>query len=227
MNALKSLGTKYLAHLSAYIGHALAIVSLIPTAQLSPAARLIIAVAGIGATAADHGYKAGAGSQAIQAAVKSAVDILAAPAAKLVLACMLVAPLAFALPGCAQLAAFTQKAATAVTSPQAQPFVKAGALAAVAAAEQHGVSAQQINSVAKAALAADQGAGASLDAVKAVLDHELVKLNLPAGDLLAIVIVESEFNAYVQGQIGQDPTLAKAQAAAADIFQAVIDSTGG
>lgn len=226
MNALKALGSKYLAHLSSYIGHALAIVSLIPTAQLSPTARLVIAVAGIGATAADHGYKAGATTQAAQAALKAAVDVLAAPAAKLVLACMLVAPMAL-LGGCAQFTAFTQKAATAVTSPQAQPFVQAGALAAVAAAEQHGISAQQINSVAKQALAADQGAGASLAAVKAVLDRELVKLNLPAGDVLAIVIVESEFNAYVQAQIGHDPTLAKAQAAAADIFQAVIDSTGG
>lgn len=227
MNALKALGSKYLAHLSSYIGHALAIVSLIPVAQLSPTARLIIAIAGIGATAADHGYKAGATTQAAQAALKAAVDVLQAPAVKLALACMLFIPLAVTLQGCAQLTAFTQKATAAVTSPQAQPFVKAGALAAVTAAEQHGVSAQQINSVAKQALAADQGAGASLAAVKAVLDRELVKLNLPAGDVLAIVIVESEFNAYVQAQIGQDPTLAKAQAAAADIFQAVIDSTGG
>lgn len=227
MNSVKSFFGNYLAHLSSYVGHALAIVSLVPTAQLSPTARLAIAVAGIAATAANHGYKAGATTQAAQAAVKAAVDILSAPAAKLVLACMLVMPLAFTLQGCAQLTAFTQKASAVVTSPEAQPFVQAGALAAVASAESHGITAEQINAVAHKALAADQGAGASLAAVKAVLDAELAKLNLPVGDVVAIGIVESEFNLWVQGQVQNDPTLASAQAAAADIFQAVINATGG
>lgn len=125
--------------------------------------------------------------------------------------------------GCASI----QKASTVVVSPQAQPFILAGVLVAVSTAEQHGASAAQINAVAKAAFAADQGAQASLSAVKAVLDFELGKLKLPTGDLLAISLVESEFNAYVQTQLGANPTLGTAQAAAADIFEAVIQATGG
>lgn len=203
MNHLKT----YPAHLLLYIVAAVDLVAQTPAVGgLAPYAPWITAAGALSA-AIHHSYQSGAST-----VVKSVAPAL--------LAALLTGTL---LSGCAVL----QKINTAVTSPQAQPYIKAGALVAVATAEQHGVSAAEINAVAKKALAADQGVGASLAAVQAVLDAELIKLHLPAGDLMAIMIVEAEFNAYIQAQIGNDPTLAGAQAAAADIFQAVIAATGG
>jgi len=221
MNAFVSHLKNYAGHLIGYVVAAATIVAAVDPTKLSPTGAAIVAGAGTVVALANHSYKAGAASAVLQAAV-TALEASAGPA-KLAVAALAVGLLGFGMHGCATV----QKAATVVTSPQAQPYIQAGALAAVTVAEAHGIAAVQINAVAKKALAADQGAGASLAAVKAVLDVELAKLNLPAGDLLAITIVETEFNAYVQSNIGQDPTLTKAQAAAADIFQAVIAATGG
>lgn len=221
MNVKSILGS-YLGHLTGYVLAGADIISKVNPSLVPPQYGLLISVAGLVVIASHHSYAAGS------AGVQSAVDAAAkALTASKVVAPVLLLGLVLGLGGCASLQSFTQKASAAVTSPQAAPYVKAGALVAVTSAESHGVTAAQINAVAKKALAADSGAGASLAAVQAVLDAELAKLNLPAGDLLAISIVEAEFNAYVQTQIGTDPTLANAQAAAADIFQAVIAATGG
>lgn len=221
---LKSILGSYLGHLAGYVLAGADIVSKVNPSLVPPQYGILISIAGLVTVAAHHGYAAG--TSGVQAAVDAATKALASAPAKVAAMLLLAVAVPF-MGGCVNLQSFTQKASAAVTSPQAQPYIKAGALVAVTTAESHGITAAQINAVAKKALAADSGAGASLAAVQAVLDSELVKLNLPAGDALAISIVEAEFNAYVQAQIGTDPTLASAQAAAADIFQAVIAATGG
>lgn len=223
---LKSISASYLSHLTGYIVAAATIVSGLNPKAVPPQYAFMTALAGVVVNAAHHGYTIANASPIVKAALEAALKAATDAASKVtpVFLALLLTPLMF---GCAQLQTATQKTSAVITSPQAQPFIKASAFAAVTAAEQHGITAAQINAVAKAALAADQGAGASLAAVKAVLDTELAKLKLPAGDLVAIGIVEDEFNVYAQSYVSTDPTLASAQAAAADIFQAVILATGG
>lgn len=229
LSGIKSISASYLSHLTGYLVAMATIVSGIDPKLIPPQYAFLVAIAGLITNAAHHGYTIANASPIVKAALAGALQSASDVAGKTApaLLAIIAMPLLLTLHGCAQFRTTVDKTSTAITSPQAQPFIKASALAAVTAAEQHGITAAQINAVAKAALAADQGAGASLAAIKAVLDTQLVKLKLPAGDLVAIGIVEDEFNLYAQSYISADPTLASAQAAAADIFQAVILATGG
>jgi hypothetical protein len=114
-----------------------------------------------------------------------------------------------------------------LTTPAAQPYITAAVDVAVATAESKGVPATQINAIAKKALAADQGTSATLAAVAAVVNVELVKLNLPAGDLAAAQILEDALSIAIQAQIGTNPNVATAQAAIANVLNAAIEATGG
>lgn len=127
------------------------------------------------------------------------------------------------LQGCATV----QKLTTAVSSPQAQPFIQAGAAVAVATAESKGVKAAQIVSIAQEALQADSNTAATLATVGAVINTELAKLNLPAGDIDAAIILESAFSVYIQSQVGNNATVAQTQAAVADVLNAIIAAAGG
>lgn len=132
-----------------------------------------------------------------------------------------------ALHGCATFQADVQKVDKVVTSPAAQPVILAAMFAATATAETHGVTAAQLNAIAHQALAADQGAGATLSAVSGVVNAQLVKLKVPAGDQAAIAILEVALDAAIDVKLGTNPTLAQTQAAAADVFQALATATGG
>ena len=98
---------------------------------------------------------------------------------------------------------------------------------AVATAEQKGITAAQINAIAHQALVADSGASATLAAVAGVVNSELAALKLPAGDLAAAQILEAALSVAIAEQIGSNATLANAQAATADVINAVIAATGG
>lgn len=128
-----------------------------------------------------------------------------------------------ALAGCATFAKIT----AAVSSPQAQPFIQAGAQVAVATAESKGVTAAQIINVAQKALQADSGTAATLATVGQIINAELVKLNLPAGDIAAASILEASFSVYIQSQLGNNATVAQTQAAVADVLNAIIAAAGG
>jgi hypothetical protein len=141
----------------------------------------------------------------------------------LLLAVSLAAAVSVSLSACATLA----KADSVVSSPEAQPFVQAAALVAVTTAESKGISAAQINSIAKQALAADSGATATLAELAALVNAQLVELKLPAGDIQAAAIVEAGLAAAINAQVGNNPTLAATQAAVADVLQAIIAATGG
>lgn len=128
-----------------------------------------------------------------------------------------------ALSGCATVS----KIDAAITSPAAQPYITAAVDVAVATAETKGVSAAQINSIAKVALAADQGVGATLATISGVVNTQLAKLKLSPGDQAAAAILELALDAAIDAKIGKNPTIAQSQAAAADVLNAVIAASGG
>lgn len=125
------------------------------------------------------------------------------------------------LPGCATVA----KINAALTSPAAQPYIEAAMDVAVATAESKGVTAAQINSIATAALAADKSTAATLATVSGVVNSGLAKLNLPAGDMAAVAILEIAIDAAIDQKVGANPTVAQTQAAAATVLQALIAAT--
>lgn len=207
MNHLKA----YPAHLALYLIGALDFLSTLPAAGgLAPYTGYITA-AGVLAAALHHSFQSGVAS--------SAVAAVAAPVKLAIAMIAVVLIVGSGLTACATL----QK----VFSPASAPYVTAAVDVAVATAESKGVSATQINSIAKQALAADTGAGASLAAVTALVNTQIAKLNLPAGDLAAVQILEVALTAAVQQQIGQNPDVAVAQADVAQLLGAVIAATGG
>jgi hypothetical protein len=139
------------------------------------------------------------------------------------LAVSLAVTVSVSLSACATLATVD----STVSSPADQPFIQAGALAAVTTAEAKGISAAQINSIAKQALTADSGATATLAALAALVNGQLSKLNMPPAEGQAAAIVEDALEAAISAQVGSNTTLAATQAAAADVLQAIISATGG
>lgn len=231
MNAVKGFLASWAGHLGGYVVSAAGIVSAIDPKLIPPQYSFLTAVAGLIVIASHNSYKVGTVSGAATAAANAAAAALKAvpPAAAALLLAVLMLP---GISGCstAQLAkanAVVTKVNAAVTSPQAQPIIQAGALAAVATAEQHGVTAAQIQDIMRQALAADQGTAATLASVGAVINAQLVKLKLPAGDVAAIEIVEVSVGAAIQAQVGGNATLAQSQAAVADVLTDVLHAAGG
>lgn len=122
------------------------------------------------------------------------------------------------LSGCASLSA-------TVTAPSSQPYVTDAANTAVLIAESQGVTAAQINAVATKALAADSGTSATLATVSAVLNAQLAKLTLSPIEALAVSALESGLTAGINAQLSNNATVAQAQAAIADVLNAVIKAT--
>lgn len=222
MNALKAAFTSYLSHLSGYIISAATIVSTLAPGTFPPKYAFITAVATFVATAFSHGQAVQANAGSIVTAVADAATAAvnnAATVAK-VLAVVMMLPLLMTLHGCATVSAW-------FSSPSAQPVIIAAVDVAVATAEQKGVTAVQINDVAKQALVANQSTSATLATVSAVVNQQIAKLNLPAGDLAAVQILEVALAAEIQSRIGTNADLAAARAAVADVLNAVIEATGG
>lgn len=221
MNALKSLISHYGAHLAGYLVGACTIIAGFNPKLLPPQYAVAVAAAGLVVTAAHNGFKAGTAQAVIAAAGNAALQAAQSSTVVKMLPLLLLAGLGgLSLHGCASTAA-------KVTTPGAQPYITAAADVAVATAEQNGVSAAQINAIAKQALAADSGAGATLAAVTAVVNAELVKLKLPAGDLAAAQVLEAALEVAIAQQIGSNASVGQYQAAVADVLQAIIAATGG
>jgi len=124
------------------------------------------------------------------------------------------------LAGCASLNSFFgTPTGTAVTA--------AAVDVAVATAEQKGISAAQINAVAKAALAADTGVAGTLAAVAGLVEADVAKTTIPAGDKAAIDILVATLASEITAKVGSNATLAATQAAAAVVLEQVIVATGG
>jgi hypothetical protein len=128
--------------------------------------------------------------------------------------------IALGLAGCASLEA-------GVNSPVGQAAVTAGVQVAVTTAEQHGVSAVQINSVSKAILADTQGVSSTLSGLTQVLDRELVKLKVPQADIQAFQGLEIAFDVYLSAKYGANPTIAEVQQDLGAWLNLAIADTGG
>lgn len=222
LNWLKSASASYLAHLSGYLVAGATIISGINPKLLPPQYAFLTALAGVVVNGVHHGYTIANASPvakaALDAAVKAALDAaMAATKAAPVVALLLALPF---LHACSTVSGW-------LNSPQAQPVIIAAVDVAVATAEQKGVSATQINDIAKQALVANQSTSATLATVAAVVNQQLAKLNLPAGDLAAAQILEVALAAEIQSRIGTNANLAAARAAVADVLNAVIEATGG
>jgi hypothetical protein len=60
-----------------------------------------------------------------------------------------------------------------------------------------------------------------------VVNAQISKLNLPAGDAAAAEILETALIAAVQAKLGSNPQVAQFQTTAAGVLQMVITATGG
>lgn len=98
-------------------------------------------------------------------------------------------------------------------------------LIAVSTAEAKGVSAAQINTIAKAAFAADTDVPTTLSAVGALLDSQIAKLKLPAGDQAAADILVAALEAAIAVKVGTNTSIANAQAAVGVVLTDVIAAT--
>ncbi|HEY6927440.1 MAG TPA: hypothetical protein VI653_28455 [Steroidobacteraceae bacterium] len=123
------------------------------------------------------------------------------------------------LSGCAQL--------SKLGTPAAQPYVSDAVDAAVLGAEIAGVPAAEINRISKLALAADQGAAATVATVAGVINDELAKLKLTDPELTSVHVLEGKLAAALQAQIDKNPNAATAQAVVADMLNEAIKITGG
>lgn len=216
---LKSASSSYLSHLSGYIVAGATIVSGINPKMLPPQYAFLTALAGVVVNAAHHGYTIANATPVYKAMVSAALNAAGTAVVKTAPVVALLLALPF-LHACTTVSGW-------FNSPQAQPVIIAAVDVAVATAEQKGVSATQINDVAKQALVANQSTSATLATVAAVVNQQIAKLNLPAGDLAAVQILEVALAAEIQSRIGTNADLAAARAAVADVLNAVIEATGG
>lgn len=110
---------------------------------------------------------------------------------------------------------------------QSAPLIQGAVEIAVATAESKGLQAAQINALAKQALAADQGAAASLNAITEVVNARFAKLNLPPGDVAAALILEDALELAINAKLAENPAAAQTTVIAASVIQDVINVTGG
>lgn len=203
------------AHGVAYVLSVLPIIQTVAPGAIPTYGPLIAGLAGVLLTAIHN-------TQAVVGANPSAAPTVAANVAKGILMGLLVGAVlsvSMGLSACSTLAK--------IGTPQAQPYVTAAVDVAVATAEAKGIPAAQINAISKTALAADSGTAATLATVASVVNAQLAKLNLPAGDLAAAQILEDALSIAIQAQVGANPNVATAQAAIADVLNAAIAATGG
>lgn len=235
MNTVKAAFTSYLSHLAAYIISGATIVSTLAPGTFPPKYAFLTAIATAMAAAFSHGKAVTANGATLAAtmanaftdAVNSLPTPAPAPAPAAVVATvakvavlLLALPVLFALHGCATVQSW-------ISSPTGQTVTAAGVQVAVTTAEQKGVSAAQINGVAKAVLANDQGLATSVVGLTTVVNAQLVKLNIPAGDVTAFQGIEIAFDAYLVAKYGNDSTVTNLQSDVATFCNLVIAATGG
>jgi hypothetical protein len=110
-------------------------------------------------------------------------------------------------------------------NPSTAQYIQDAVDIAVLVASTEGVSAAEINTAARAALAADNGAVSTLAALGALLEKEFAKLKLPAGAQNAINILIAAISGALAGKIGNNTTVQQAQAIIADVLNDIISAT--
>jgi hypothetical protein len=120
-----------------------------------------------------------------------------------------------------------------LTTPAAAPFVQVAVDAAVAVAVGTNqavakVKASQIKAIATQALAADTGTTATLSAIESVVNAQILKLNLPAGDVAAAQLLTATLTAVIQSELSSpkaSAVTAQTQVAIAQVLNDVILAT--
>jgi hypothetical protein len=110
-------------------------------------------------------------------------------------------------------------------SPTTAQYISDAVDVAVLVASTQGVSAAELHSVAALALAADNGAGATLVALGPLLQKEFARLNLPAADQAAANIFVAAVTAAIAAKIGSNTNVQQAQAIVADLLNDVLAAT--
>jgi uncharacterized protein YceK len=131
---------------------------------------------------------------------------------------LLTLPVLLALNGCATIQGW-------FGSPTTAQYIQDAVNVAVLVASTQGVSAAEINAIAKAALAADNGAVSTLAELQTLLDKEIAKLNLPTADQTAIGIVVSALSGALASAIGTNTTVQQAQVIIADVLNDIVAAT--
>lgn len=214
MKFLKS----WLGHLGGYVAAGAGMVAAIDPTFLPPVGKLAVSTAALIVIATHHAYTAGS-LATLADQTKAAISKLP-PAAAAMLAMAIIVGSSAGLSGCATVQGL-------FASPAAPVVIAVSVDVAVAAAEQHGVSVQQINAVAKIALAASSSTGATLATVSSAANAEITKLNLNPLDVAAADALEAVITATVTQKLAGNADLAAAQADVAQVLQAVIAATGG
>lgn len=218
--SLPTMKTTFL-HIVAYITGALATL-----ASLNPA--IVSAIVGpkLGAYAVPVITLSGALVAFIHSVLPSTATPAAPPASKqsgyvhVKILGALVVLSALGLAACASIESF-------LGSPTGAVVLTAAVDVAVATAESKGVSAAQINKIAHAGLTADTGVSGTLGAVSGLVNTAIAKANLPPLDAAAAEVLEVALSAAIQAKIGSSTSVASAQAAVADVLNAVAAATGG
>jgi hypothetical protein len=122
---------------------------------------------------------------------------------------------------------YAMLAGCALFQPGNAAYLQAAVDIAVGTAEAKGVKATDINRIAHQALAADTGSTATVAAVVALLDAQIVKLKLPPLDQAGADILVVALGAAIAAKIGDNPNLATAQAGIAQVLGYAIAATGG
>lgn len=110
-------------------------------------------------------------------------------------------------------------------NPTTAQYIQDAVDVAVLVASTQGVSASILNTAAKAALAADNGAAATVADLQALLTKEFAKLNLPAAEQDAVNIFIAAAIAALQAKLGTNSTVQQAQVLIADFLNDVITAT--
>lgn len=235
MDTVKAAFTSYLSHLAAYVISGVTIVSTLAPGTLPPKYAFLTAIATAMAAAFSHGKAVTANGATLAAtmanAFTEAVNSLPTPApapaptasvaaAVKVAVLLLALPVLLSLHACASVQSF-------LGSPTGQTVVVAGVGVAVTTAEQKGVTAAQLNTVAKTVLAADSGASATMAALTSAVNAAAIKAGVPAGDLAALQGLGIAFDAYIVAKYGSNSTVQNVQADVATFANAVIAATGG
>lgn len=111
------------------------------------------------------------------------------------------------------------------STPTTAQYIQDAVDIAVLVASTQGVSAGVLNSIAKSALAADNGAVSTLAALQVLLSKEIAKLKLPAADQNAISIFIAALSGALAAKIGNSTTVQQAQAIIADVLNDIIAAT--
>ena len=131
---------------------------------------------------------------------------------------LLALPVTIALSGCATISGWFSNTTTA-------QYIQDAVDVSVLVASTQGVSAAELNTIAKAVLAADNGAVSTLAELQTLLDKEIAKLNLPTADQAAINILVAALSGALASEIGSNTTVQQAQVIIADVLNDIITAT--